>query len=648
MKRFRHWLLGRPRNPMAKTTHRHIALVALLAWVGLGADGLSSANYGPEQAFLALGQYQHLAFYLAMATAVTVFIISTAYNQVIRLFPNGGGGYKVASVLLGPYAGLISGSALLIDYALTITTSVASGVDALFSLFPSHWQSIKLACEVVLLLILLILNLRGAKESIKILLPIFLGFFLTHVAMIIYGINLHKQDLPSVVASANSQTLSSIAALGWLSVLALFMRAYSLGAGTYTGLEAVSNNVNILREPRVRTGAWTMFYMALSLSLIAGGIILLYLLWMPSPTYGETLNAVVFNKILTHWSDYWKHLVLLILLLAETGILIVAANTGFLGGPAVLANMAVDSWAPKRFGLLSSRLVTQNGLILFGASATIILIATDGDVSFLVVLYSINVFITFTLSMLGLTRYWWKERRNNKSWQFQFSLALIGLIVCLMILASTLISKFESGGWITLSLTGAIVAIGLKIRQHYRRFNAMKTKLNETLRLPLDTLPAKPIAIQFDQPTAVFLVAELGAAMHSILWVLRMFPNYFKNFVFISHGEVDIGNFGSLEALDALKKNTHDTLDYLSHFASQQQIACEYVVSYGTDPVDHIFHLADRINRRYDNTIYFSSRYLYPGENWFSRQLHSDMTSVLQRRLQTLGVKMLVLPLKLM
>jgi amino acid transporter len=391
-----------------------------------------------------------------------------------------------------------------------------------------------------------------------------------------------------------------------------------------------------------------MFYMALSLSLIAGGIILLYLLWMPSPAYGETLNAVVFSKILTHWSDYWKHLGLLILLLAETGILIVAANTGFLGGPAVLANMAVDSWAPKRFGLLSSRLVTQNGLILFGASATIILIATDGDVSFLVVLYSINVFITFTLSMLGLTRHWWKERHNNKSWQFQFSLALIGLIVCLMILASTLISKFESGGWITLSLTGAIVALGLKIRQHYHRFNAMKTKLNETLRLPIDNQPTKPIAIQFDQPTAVFLVAELGAAMHSILWVLRMFPNYFKNFVFISHGEVDIGNFGSLESLEALKQNTHDTLDYLSQFSAQQQIASEYFVSYGTDPVDHIFSMAAKVNQRYDNTIYFSSRYLYPGENWFSRQLHSDMTSVLQRRLQTLGVKMLVLPLKLM
>ena len=115
---------------------KHIALIAFFAWVGLGADGLSSSCYGPEEAFLALGAHTHLGLYLAMATAVTVFIISLAYNQVIELFPNGGGGYKVATNLIGPYAGLVSGAALIVDYVLTIAISVASGADALFSLLP--------------------------------------------------------------------------------------------------------------------------------------------------------------------------------------------------------------------------------------------------------------------------------------------------------------------------------------------------------------------------------------------------------------------------------------------------------------------------------------------------------------------------------
>lgn len=129
-------IIGAPLNPFNPNILRHVSLVALLAWVGLGADGLSSSCYGPEETFIALGGHTHLALYIALATAATVFIISIAYNQVIELFPSGGGGYKVATQLLGPHIGLISGAALLIDYALTIAVSIASGTDAIFSLFP--------------------------------------------------------------------------------------------------------------------------------------------------------------------------------------------------------------------------------------------------------------------------------------------------------------------------------------------------------------------------------------------------------------------------------------------------------------------------------------------------------------------------------
>src|SRR5882672_4443761 len=114
-------LFGAPLDPFSSQTRQHIVLVAFLAWIGLGADGLSSACYGPEEAFLALGVLTHLALYLAVATAITVFVIALAYNQVIELFPSGGGGYKAATRLIGPYAGLISGSALIVDYVLTIT-----------------------------------------------------------------------------------------------------------------------------------------------------------------------------------------------------------------------------------------------------------------------------------------------------------------------------------------------------------------------------------------------------------------------------------------------------------------------------------------------------------------------------------------------
>ncbi len=190
--KLKHYIIGDPINPFNPQVMRHISLIAFFAWIGLGADGLSSACYGPEEAFTALGHHPHLALYIALATAATVFIISLGYNQVIELFPSGGGGYKVASQLLGPYVGLVSGAALIVDYVLTITVSTASGVDAFFSLLPRSLLGYKLLVESFIILCLLILNLRGVKESIKILMPIFLGFVIIHFGLIVYGITAHK------------------------------------------------------------------------------------------------------------------------------------------------------------------------------------------------------------------------------------------------------------------------------------------------------------------------------------------------------------------------------------------------------------------------------------------------------------------------
>src|SRR5260221_1008299 len=168
----RRLLIGPPRSPLAQESREQIVLVAFLAWVGLGADGLSSANYGPEGAYNALLQHPHLALYIAAMTAATVFIIASAYVQVIELFPNGGGGYRIATQLIGPKAGVVSGSAVLVDYVLTITTSVAAGIDALLSLAPTPWPELKVPLSFVVTVILIVLNLRGVKESVLVLMPL--------------------------------------------------------------------------------------------------------------------------------------------------------------------------------------------------------------------------------------------------------------------------------------------------------------------------------------------------------------------------------------------------------------------------------------------------------------------------------------------
>ena len=175
-KRIKQMVIGNPLNPFNPQILRHVSLVAFLAWVGLGADGLSSSCYGPEEAYIALGSHHHFALYIAIATAITVFVISLGYNQVIELFPSGGGGYKVASQLLGAPIGLISGAALIVDYVLTIAVSTASAMDAFYSMLPTSFLHTKLISEVGIIFLLLLLNMRGMKESIKFLLPIFLGF----------------------------------------------------------------------------------------------------------------------------------------------------------------------------------------------------------------------------------------------------------------------------------------------------------------------------------------------------------------------------------------------------------------------------------------------------------------------------------------
>src|SRR5712692_7674217 len=182
--RFKRALLGGPKDIQDPHLFQHISLAAFLAWVGLGADGLSSSSYGPEEAFKALGEHQYLAVFLAALTALTVLIIAASYSKIIEHFPFGGGGYVVATKLLGPRWGVVSGSALLIDYVLTITTSIASGGDAIFSSLPDSLHSLKLPTEVAVIAALTVLNLRGVKESVTTLVPIFLAFVATHIVII--------------------------------------------------------------------------------------------------------------------------------------------------------------------------------------------------------------------------------------------------------------------------------------------------------------------------------------------------------------------------------------------------------------------------------------------------------------------------------
>src|SRR5437867_7895216 len=221
--RLRALLIGGPKNLLDPRIHHTLALVAFFAWVGLGSDGLSSSCYGPQQAFLQLGEHRHLALYLMVATVLTVFLISASYSQIIELFPRGGGGYLVATKLLGPTPGIVSGCALVVDYVLTIAISVASGCDAIFSFVPHEFHIWKLPIEFLVIGGLTGLNMRGVKESVLVLTPIFLAFIVSHVALIGYGILVHGGDLHLLLADTVQDTNQAVGDFGLWGVIVIFL-----------------------------------------------------------------------------------------------------------------------------------------------------------------------------------------------------------------------------------------------------------------------------------------------------------------------------------------------------------------------------------------------------------------------------------------
>ena len=225
-------VLGRARSLDDTGLFHKVSLIALFAWVGLGADGLSSSCYGPEETFKALGGHVHLSLFVALASVLTIVVICASYSQIIALFPAGGGGYLVASKLLSPAAGVVSGSALLIDYVLTITISVASGADACFSLLPPDWMAWKLPFSLAAVTLLTVLNLRGVRESVLLWVPVFFVFVATHAFAILYALVTHGPALPAVAAATVHEVRSVSGEIGWVALIAVLLRAYSMGAAS--------------------------------------------------------------------------------------------------------------------------------------------------------------------------------------------------------------------------------------------------------------------------------------------------------------------------------------------------------------------------------------------------------------------------------
>ena len=643
-------LFGKPKDPLDPKVFHQVSLVAFLAWVGLGADGLSSSAYGPEEAYLALGDHYFLALPLAMLMVVTVFVISASYNHIIELFPTGGGGYLVATKLLGARTGLVSGCALIVDYMLTITISVASAGDQIFSFLPVSLHGFKLAIEFSLIVFLIYLNLRGTKESVLFLLPIFLLFVVAHVFAISLGILPKGSEIPVVAAATYEGTVGDIQGLGLWATLLIILHAYSLGGGTYTGIEAVSNGLQALREPRVETGKRTMRYMAVSLAFTASGLLICYLLNQVGHEPGKTLNATLFTKV---YGGFFQSDIAYILvvgtLVTEAAILLVAAQAGFIDGPRVLSNMALDSWVPHRFSHLSDHLVTQHGVWFMGLAALAFLLYTGGDVRLLVVMYSINVFLTFSLSQLAMCRHWLAVRKAERLWFRRALVNGVGLFFTATILTVTIIVKFAQGGWLTLLATSVFVLLCYGIRVHYDRVRGALKRLDDTLlNIPFPPDLNKPVpAKDSSTPTAVLIAQDFdGLAIHSLLSIARLFPDHFKNVVFVSVGVIDSGRFKGQAEIENLRRSKEEDLKSLVDFATCLGWHSEYRYALSIDLIDELERLCKEVAREFPRAVFFAGKLVFKRENFVTRWLHNQTPFTLQQRLQFEGLETMILPIR--
>ena len=649
---FRRAVLGKPKQPTQPGVFHRLSLDAALAWVGLGSDGLSSSAYGPEEAFRALGEHRFLALAIALATAATVFVIAAGYSRIIERFPSGGGGYLVASHLLGPFVGVVSGSALLVDYVLTVTISISSGGDAVFSFLPLGWAPFKLAVEVAVVMLLLVMNLRGVKESVVSLVPIFVAFLVTHVILIGGAVLGSLGRLPEVAADLTAQYHHDIGVLGKWGLLLLFFRAYSMGAGTYTGIEAVSNGMTIMKEPRVETAKRTMRYMAISLATTAAGLVAAYLLMGIQAQPGRTFNAVLAEAFAGHWQlgglavGSWF---VVLTLFSEAALLFVAAQAGFIDGPRVMANMATDSWLPHQFASLSEQLTMHNGIFLIGGSALLLMLATRGAVSVLIVLYSINVFLTFSLSNLGMLREeirLWRARQGSLKGILVHG---VGFTVCAGILAIVVVEKFGSGGWATLVITASVVLLAYLVHRHYQGIRSRVRDLDAIVA----GLPAagEQVAKAVDpkQPTAVMLVGGYsGLGIHTLLSVLKTFPNLFENVVFFSVAVVDSASFKGADEVERLLEASRESLARYEELARRLGFATASRYAVGIDVVEAAEQACEQIAHEFPRAVFFSGQLIFERPRWWERFLHNQTAFAIQRRLQFKGLSMVILPVRVL
>jgi hypothetical protein len=376
----------------------------------------------------------------------------------------------------------------------------------------------------------------------------------------------------------------------------------------------------------------------------------LYLLFDARPVEGKTMNAVLLDAFAGNWT-IGGHRVgydfVVLTLAAEAALLFVAAQAGFIDGPRVMSSMAMDSWLPHRFAQLSSRLTISNGVLLMGGAALATLLYTRGSLTALVTMYSINVFVTFSLSQLGMVRMWLREHGTGR--RRGLSIHGLALALCAGILTGIIYEKFALGGWVTVAVTGAVVWGCFVIRGHYEQVQLNLARLNTIMEALPSTPVSAPPTIDRKRPTAVLLVGGYGGmGVHALLTIQKLFPGHFANIIFVSIGVIDAATMKGVQEVERLREQTRESLGHYVDLAHRFGLAAESRMAIGTDVLDEGEELCTEIAAEFPKALFFLGKLIFERERFFQRMLHNETAYQLQRRLQFAGLNTMVLSVRVL
>jgi amino acid transporter len=455
-------LVGQPLSTAVAHTERIGRLPGLAVF---SSDALSSVAYASEEILLVLAPAGAVALSysvpVALAIVVLLFLVVGSYRQVIPAYPHGGGSYTVARENLGPMPGLVAAASLLVDYTLTVAVSVAAGIAAITSAVPALYQH-RVALGILAIALVAIANLRGVRESAAVLSVPTYGFILAVGGLLAAGaFRWLSGTLPQAAPAAPVAAAGAATALPALTVF-LVLRAFSSGCTAMTGVEAIANGVTSFKEPRAKNAVDTLTILAGVLAVLFLGTTLLAHRLGIVPAVGQTVISQIGRLVVGGGAFYYTVQVFTAI------VLLLAANTSFAAFPSLSSVLAQDRFMPRQLAHRGDRLVYSNGIFILALLASALIVVFHGETHALIPLYAIGVFLSFTLSQLGMVRR--SLRVRERGWRRVLAISGVGTVATALVVVIFAVTKFASGAWIVVLVIPLIILFFVLLHDHYAAF----------------------------------------------------------------------------------------------------------------------------------------------------------------------------------